>query len=250
MFRLGDQLAVRLPRRAQVATLIEHEQQWLPGLAKKLPIAVPAACRRGEPALGYPWCWSVVPWIMGETADIHEPSASQAPRLGQFLKSLHVAAPPEAPANPWRGGPLGERAAAMETRVARLAARTNLITPELRQIWAAALAAPLDVTATWLHGDLHPRNVLVQAGVITGIIDWGDITSGDCATDLASIWMLFAGQVAREEALAAYGPVSEATVLRAKGWALRFGVLLLDTGLEDHPRHARLGERILRRVVS
>jgi aminoglycoside phosphotransferase (APT) family kinase protein len=113
-----------------------------------------------------------------------------------------------------------------------------------------AVDAPLDVALTWLHGDLHPRNVLVEDGVITGIIDWGDITSGDCATDLASIWMLFAEPHARKEALADYANLSEATSQRAKGWAVFFGIMLLDTGLIDNSRNTALGERILRHVTD
>jgi aminoglycoside phosphotransferase (APT) family kinase protein len=132
----------------------------------------------------------------------------------------------------------------------RLASKTSLITPQIRHIWNMALNAPLDVATTWLHADLHPRNVLVEQGVITGIIDWGDITSGDCATDLASIWMLFADPHAWQEGLAAYADLSEATVQRAKGWAVLFGVMMLDTGLIDNPRNAVIGERTLYRVAE
>jgi aminoglycoside phosphotransferase (APT) family kinase protein len=91
---------------------------------------------------------------------------------------------------------------------------------------------------------------LVENGVITGIIDWGDITSGDPATDLASIWMLFAEPHAWHDALAAYAQPSEATLHRAKGWAVLFGIVLLDSGLADQPRNAAIGERILRRVAQ
>jgi aminoglycoside phosphotransferase (APT) family kinase protein len=92
--------------------------------------------------------------------------------------------------------------------------------------------------------------VLVEDGVIAGIIDWGDMTPGDCATDLGSIWMLFAEPHARQKALAAYSNVSDATWQRAKGWAALFGVMLLDTGLSDNPRNAAMGERILRRLAD
>ena len=248
MFRLGDQHAVRLPRRAVAAALIANEQRWLPRLAKELSLPVPTPCRVGQPALGYPCRWSVVPWLKGKTADRIKPHASQAIPFSRFLRSLHVCAPADAPANAVRGVPLSQRAPVVEERMRRLAGRTELITPRIRQIWSVALDAPLDGVRTWLHGDLHPRNILVEDGVLTGIIDWGDITSGDCATDLASIWMLFTEPQARQAALSAYANLSEATFQRAKGWAVLFGVMLLDTGLIDNPRHASIGERILRHL--
>nr|MCU0493970.1 hypothetical protein [Chloroflexaceae bacterium] len=80
--------------------------------------------------------------------------------------------------------------------------------------------------------------------------DWGDITAGDCATDLAAIWMLFADAPTRRAALAAYGHLSEATLQRARGWAVLFGAMLLDSGLVDHPRHAAIGEQTLCRVAE
>jgi len=250
MFRLGDHLAVRLPRRAVAANLIVNEQTWLPRLAPQLTMPVPAVVRVGTPAQGYPWSWSIVPWLPGTTADQHEPAASQARPFAAFLRSLHQPAPADAPVNPARGCPLSQRAESVEVRVQRLTKITKLITPQIRHIWDSAINAPLDMSPTWLHGDLHPRNILVEQGSITGVIDWGDITSGDPATDLASVWMLFADPRARGDALSAYGNVSDSTRQRAKGWAVLFGVMLLDTGLVDHPRHAAIGERILSRISS
>jgi aminoglycoside phosphotransferase (APT) family kinase protein len=250
MFRLGDHLVVRLPRRAAAAPLIVHEQTWLPRLADQLALPIPAPYRIGTPSRGYPWRWSVMPWLKGMAADRNRPSALQAQPFAEFLRSLHVPAPPDAPINLVRGVPLHQRAAMVEARLQRLAHTTSLITPQVMQIWHAALNAPLDMPPTWLHGDLHPRNVLVEHGVITGIIDWGDLTSGDCATDLASLWMLFAEPHARHNTLGAYANVSEATMRRAKGWAVLFGAMLLDTGLNDNPRNAAIGERTLRHVAE
>jgi aminoglycoside phosphotransferase (APT) family kinase protein len=250
LFRLGDDLAVRLPRRSAAAPLILHEQAWLPRLASRLSLPVPTPYRDGTPALGYPWHWSVVPWLPGMPADQHAIHSSETARFAAFLRSLHVAAPVGAPVNPFRGVPLGDRAVAIEERIHRVAARTSLITPQVRDIWQQALQSPIDVTPTWLHGDLHPRNVLVEDGVITGIIDWGDMTSGDCATDLASVWMLFDTSDARQQALTAYASCSRATLQRAMGWAVLFGVTFLDTGLIDNRRNAAIGEEILRRVTA
>jgi aminoglycoside phosphotransferase (APT) family kinase protein len=248
IFRLGEHLSVRLPRRKAAATLIENEQTWLPFLADRLPIPVPTPYRIGKPARGYPWRWSVLPWLPGVAADQQEPHVNQAKLFASFLKALHVPAPLNAPLNLVRGVPLNQRAASIEERMQRLEGKTNLITPEIKNTWNKALNAPIDVQATWLHGDLHARNVLVENGVIVGIIDWGDITSGDIATDIASIWMLFGEQNARQQAIAEYANISDATLQRAKGWAIIFGVLLLDTGLVDNPRHAVMGEKTLRRV--
>jgi aminoglycoside phosphotransferase (APT) family kinase protein len=140
----------------------------------------------------------------------------------------------------------------------RLQANTTAIAPEIADTWNQALTAPMDTRSTWLHGDLHPRNILVENGAmvsdrpkaIAGIVDWGDMTSGDIATDLASIWMLFSDRTARQQAIIEYAHVSKATLQRAKGWAILFGVVLLDTGLVDNPRHAVMGERTLRRVAE
>jgi len=250
MVRLGDTFCLRLPRRAAAATLIEHEQAWLPGLVDRLPLQIPVPLRTGEPGCGYPWRWSIVPWLAGQPADLQPPNASEAPRLGAFLKALHQRAPTDAPLNPFRGVPLQKRAPAVAERMQRLESQSPLITPEMRRMWAAALAAPVDMEPTWIHGDLHPRNVLVEDGVFSGIIDWGDIAAGDRATDLAAIWMLFDDPQARRQAWQAYGSVTYATYMRAKGWAIGFGVTLLEAGLADDPRHAAVGEQTLRRVAA
>ncbi|MFH7029496.1 MAG: phosphotransferase [Heteroscytonema crispum UTEX LB 1556] len=73
-----------------------------------------------------------------------------------------------------RGVPLQQRAIMLEERMQRMETKTSLITPEIKNTWNLALNAPIDIQPTWLHGDLHPRNILVENGVITGIIDWGD----------------------------------------------------------------------------
>lgn len=87
IFRLGNQWSVRLPRRQIAATLIEHEQTWLPQLPP-LPIPIPVPYRLGYPGQGYPWKWSILPWLTGVTADQQEPNAKEAQRFASFLRSL------------------------------------------------------------------------------------------------------------------------------------------------------------------
>lgn len=250
VFRLGEALALRMPRRAEAEKLIEHEQRWLPELAARLPVEVPAHVRTGQPALGYPFRWSVVPWFEGTTADQEELAAGEAERFGAFLRTLHREAPADAPRGGIRGVPLDTRRELNEERMRRLRGTTPLVGPALERVWRRALEAPIDAPDTWIHGDLHARNVLTRAGRLVAVIDWGEVAVGDAATDLASMWMLFDSPEARETLLAARGGASRATLDRARGWAVHFGVALLESGRVDHPAHARMGERTLGRLVE
>jgi aminoglycoside phosphotransferase (APT) family kinase protein len=248
MFRLGDQLSVRLPQRKAAVKLIKNEQTWLPLLADRLTIPVPTPVRLGKPAKNYPWRWSILPWLAGVTADREKPHLNQAKRFASFLRSLHIPAPFYAPLNPVRAILLNQRTVFFEQRIQRLERKTNLITQKIKDIWYEALNTPIDVQPKWLHGDLHPDNILVKNGAITGIIDWERISSGDIATDLCSIWMLFYDQNARQQAITEYANISDATLLRAKGRAISYGIVLLDKGLIHDSKLAVVGERILRCV--
>ena len=250
MFRLGNDYAIRLPRRAVAASCIENEQRWLPELTQRLPLPISAPVRIGHADDGYPWSWSIVPWIEGKAADLGYPADDQAEVLVGFLKALHQPAPEDAPINHVRGVPIPTLAEINEERMARLLESTESINPQVFQAWTEGLAAPVDTKPTWLHADLHARNVLVSDGCITAIIDWGDITSGDRATDLASIWTLLERPEARRRAIRAYAENDDALLVRARAWAVLFGVALLDTGIIDNRRHAEMGRCILERVTE
>ena len=134
--------------------------------------------------------------------------------------------------------------------MARLREKSALVTPTIERIWADALAAPQATKRCWLHGDLHAQNVLVdEHGVISAVIDWGDLTAGDVATAPAGIWALFEAPAARRAALGHYQP-DQTLLTRAAGWALLFGVVLADSGLINSPRHAVAGQRILERLEA
>ena len=250
IFRLGEALTVRIPRRQVAADLIRNEQLWLPRLSSRLPIPAPTPVRLGTPTDFYPWHWSINPFFAGRSADVQPPRDAEAARFAEFLLALHQPAPAEAPENPVRGVPLSVRAENTRERMARLREKTDLITPAVEAIWASALAAPPSQDRRWLHGDLHAQNVLVAAnGVISAIIDWGDLTAGDLATDLAGIWALFDSRQARSRALEVYAPDPD-LLSRARGWAVIFGVVLVDSGLINSPRHAEAGRKILERVAG
>jgi aminoglycoside phosphotransferase (APT) family kinase protein len=247
LFRLGDARVVRLPRRAAAAGLVSNEQRWLPELRDRLPIPIPCPERIGVGDAHYPWAWSVLPWIEGECADLAPPAAGEAARFADFLRALHVPAPARAPRNPVRGVPLAEREAGLHERMERVDALGGLIDGRIRAGWDRALGAPVATEARWLHGDLHAQNVLIDDGRLSGVIDWGDLAAGDVATDLAGIWSLFDTRAARERALDRYAP-DEALAARARGWAILFGVVLVDAGRVDSARHAAQGRALLSRI--
>ena len=254
MYRLGDELAVRLPRRAAAAGLIVHEQRWLPMVAPRLPLPVPAPVRAGRPALGYPWPWSIVPLLPGQLAAREPPAdpARAAASLGRFLGALHVPAPPDAPANPLRGIPLAERAAAVTENLSVLGGLVDR--GAAMRAWRTALATPAWGRAPmWLHGDLHPANILVHRGRISGVIDFGDITAGDPATDLSVAWMLLPADCRgafRDAYRAASGPADGDDLwARARGWALALSLACLANSA-DNPLIAAIGRRTVDAVLG
>jgi aminoglycoside phosphotransferase (APT) family kinase protein len=247
MFRLGDALAVRLPRRLVGVRLLETEQTWLPRVAPGLPLAAPIPLRLGAPGKDFPWPWSIIPWLEGETADLALPDSAQGEVVGRFFRALHVPAPKDAPRSAHRGVPLGARQDSFAAQLQNLSGKTDLITPAVLELWRAGVAAPMDVGPTWLHGDPHPRNVLVRDGAITAFIDWGDMCQGDRASDLAAIWMLLPDRTARAAAMDLCG-ASDATWARARGWAVWYGAILLSTGLANDPRMTPIAERIFARL--
>lgn len=246
-YRLGTEYLIRLPRRKVAVQLLLNEINWLPNLQGKLPIPIPAPIFCGQPNQQYPWQWSIIPWQDGKSANLNPPDETEAFALVRFLKALHQKNPKNAPENHSRGVPLSEKIADIQERMKRLKKKTTLITPRIEQLLATALNTPFDTQKYLLHGDLHPRNIVVHQGKIAAIIDWGDITDGDVATDLASLWMLFANPTVRQAALAKYGTTPE-LINRAIGWAIFFGVILLDTGLEGNAQHAAIGEFTLRNI--
>ena len=248
MFRLGESFAVRMPRSAAAARLLANEQRWLITLSDRLPLQIPVPIRVGQPAFGFPWRWSVVPWLVGATAEATPVAAAEAPRLATFLRALHVPAPADAPRNIERAATLVSRAATVAERIRRLERATDVINDRIRDAWSKVLDAPNEASPTWIHGDLHARNVLTLDGAITGVIDWGDMTSGDPAIDLACLWMLLPNEAARLRARQAYDAANDALWARARGWAVLFGVTLLDTGLTGNARNAVMGEQILRQI--
>ena len=249
LYRLGDELSVRLPRRALAAPLIEQEQRWLPELAPILPLPVPVPIRTGAPSDDYPWRWSICRWLDGATAleSTIDDFDAAAISLGAFGRALHVPAPEDAPINGWfRGVDLALRDDAVQERINQLG--TTIDAATVRARWAEFVAVPAwSAPPVWLHGDTHPGNILVNDGAVSAIIDFGDLTKGDPATDIAIAWMLLPPS-SRPVFRDAVG-VDDDTWRRGHGWALLFGVLLLATSA-DNARYHQLGEHTLHEALA
>jgi aminoglycoside phosphotransferase (APT) family kinase protein len=254
VYRLGSELLVRLPRREMAAKLVVHEQLWLPVLQARLPLPIPAPVRIGNPDLGYPWSWSVVPFLPGQVAAENPPSdlRDAAVILSEFLAALHTPAPPDAPINPYRGVPLANRRTAV---FENLAAVADLVDSTAAQhVWDVATAAPAwDGDPVWLHGDLHPANILVDRGRISGVIDFGDITAGDPAADLSVAWMLLPAE--HHDAFrntyrdAASRAADDDIWVRARGWALTLSLAFLAHSA-DNPQLSQIGHRAIGAVLA
>lgn len=261
MWRLGDELALRLPRTTTGPSRLRHEQRWLPGLAQRLPLPVPAPVRAGEPSEVFPRSWAVTRWVPGEPGDRAAISrgADSALAMAAFLRALHRPAPAEAPSNPNRGISLRKLGRQFEERFAKVApdAVPEGRAGELRDVWEEAVAAAeWDGPPMWLHADLHPANVVVSGGTLSGVIDFGELCAGDPASDLATAWLVLPdGSASRF--LGSYGSADESSVRRAKGWAVLHALSLVDIGRAGReglpggqPTWEPAGRRALARLLA
>jgi aminoglycoside phosphotransferase (APT) family kinase protein len=218
IFRLGEGMSVRLPRRPGVERQSALEAEWLPRLAPHLPLAIPEPLAVGEPALGYPWRWAVHTWLPGEAAALErigDPSRA-ALDLARLVHALWRVDPVGAP-RAARGEPLATRAEPTRAWLATLdgVVDTGLVTA----LWEEALAVPVWAgPPRWVHGDLDGRNLLASGGRFSGLLDFGCTGVGDPACDVGVAWKLLSGE-ARDLFRAELG-VDEATWARARGHVL------------------------------
>lgn len=237
MFRLGTKYLVRLPRRRQAAKLLPMELDWLPRISGHWPFNAPIPVRIGQPGLGYPWRWSIVPWIDGTPAYRSALNTRGAEQLGYSLKYLHQLAPAEAPRNQFRSGSLVSRLDTAEQRTHLLLSSG----PPRGWHLNSSLAFSVLLTGarssrprpTWTHLDLHGNNVLVANGHVAGIIDWGDAGAGDPATDLGQA-MTLVGIAHWDALLLGYGGMDAETFKRARAEAVYYSMTLAATRQEPY----------------
>jgi aminoglycoside phosphotransferase (APT) family kinase protein len=253
LYRLGDDMAVRLPRIHSASWQVDKEQLWLPRLAPFLPLAIPAPLAKGDPSEEYPWHWSVYRWLEGENAtmeQIDDPRQA-ATDLAQWIAALQridaAGGPPPGPGNTSRGVALAARD--RETRAAIVELRGLLDDEAVTAAWYASLRASAWREApVWIHGDLHSGNLLAQQGQLSAIIDFGCLCVGDPACDVMAAWTFLSAET--REVFRDVLQVDDATWARGRGWALSFGLIALPYYQSTNPVLAGMARRAIDEALA
>ncbi|ABU60247.1 aminoglycoside phosphotransferase [Roseiflexus castenholzii DSM 13941] len=253
LYRLGDELVVRLPRINWAADLIDKEWLWLPKLAPYLPFAIPVPLAQGEPDENYPWRWAIFRWIEGDPATIDPlPDPEQtAIDLAAFITALQridaTDGPPPGADDLARGKPLALRDPSTRQAITAL---DGMIDARLATVvWEDALRTPVwDCAPVWFHGDLLPGNLLFWQGRLHAVIDFGTLGVGDPACDLMVAWNLFSrdGRKLFRDALG----VDEATWARGRGWALSQALIFIPYYLYTNPIGVSCAQRTIEEVLA
>lgn len=235
-FYLGEHMKIRLPSAAVYAPQIQKEHVWLPKLAPFLPLPIPVPLAMGKPAEGYPWHWSVCPWLDGKTASMENITdlCIFATALAKFLRALQQCDISNAPAagvhNFYRGGSLAVYDTQTREAISILGDKIDIKTATA--VWELALASTWDNNPVWVHGDIATGNLLVKEGKLGAVIDFGQLAIGDPACDLAIAWTLFKNESRHVFRTAL--KLDDATWARARGWTL-WKALIVYAKLIDAP---------------
>jgi aminoglycoside phosphotransferase (APT) family kinase protein len=231
MYRLGDQLLLRLPRTADNAQAVRKEQAWLPRLAPQLPCRIPEPVHAGTPTDAFPLAWSVYRWIDG--AEAGEPGAvtdwsTFGSDLATTVQHLHavplMGAVREGELSWYRGGsqqPCDEWVSRCFDDC-RKSDGLDLDIERLHHLWQQALTLPEPSGRhVWLHGDMKPSNLLVQHGRLHAVIDFGSLSVGFPDAEHATLWDF--PTEARQAYWDAMG-LDDVAWQRARAWAIAVGV--------------------------
>ncbi|MFI9160654.1 aminoglycoside phosphotransferase family protein [Kitasatospora aureofaciens] len=249
MYRLGEDLVVRIPRIPGAAEDIAKEHTWLRRLAPELPVAVPAPVGLGEPVDGCPGQWSVLRWLEGANPVAGHVSQPEllASDLAAFATAMHRVDPAGGPAS-YRSETLTERDAAVRRAVAALTGAVDV--EAVTSLWHTAPAAPGHPgPPVWIHADLQPGNLLVDGrGRLSAVIDFGCAGLGDPAVDLIPAWYVLPAPV-RDAFRTAVG-ADDAQWARGRGWALSVALMELSYYRETNPRMARTARYVIGELLA
>lgn len=248
LYRLGNEMVVRLPRIGWAVDAIEKESTWLPKLAPSLPFSIPIPLGKGIPTEDYPWPWAVYRWLEGNNPIVgHIPDPHlMVNDLVKFIQSLHKIDLSNGPASN-RGVPLVKQD--IETRKALRELEGVIDVESITAIWEKALnASPWSKPPVWIHGDLSPGNLLMQNGRLSAVIDFGILGIGDPACDIIIAWNLLPAHVRND--FRASLAVDDATWQRGRGWALSNALIALPYYKDTNPMLANNARHVIKEVLE
>ena len=251
-FRLGDSMSVRLPGALPYVAQVEKEHRWLPELRPHLPFPIPVPLSLGAPGADYPWPWSIYGWLDGKPANaayIHDLSGF-AVDLARFLVALRSIDARNGPVagthNFHRGGSLTVYDTETRRSIGKLADTIDVTLA--REIWEIALTTSWQGPPVWVHGDFAETNLLVKAGRLSAVVDFGCAGIGDPSCDLVIAWTFLdpASRKAFRSALA----LDPATWERARGWAIWKALITLMQFRDSNPNLAKKADQVIRDIID
>ncbi len=262
IYRLGEDLVIRLPRTPDAARQADKDRTWLPRLAPQLPLQIPVVHGYGWPSEHFGWPYTIQSWIDGQDAGGARVAdwVQVALELGQFVRRLRAVdptgGPPPGPGNSYRGVALTTRDAHVRhaAEFTRATGADNEFTrgvdvDEVLRIWQEAVDAPLwSGPPTWFHGDLLPGNLLFADGRLKAVIDFGCMGVADPSCDVLPTWTMFRGD-ARRAFLETVDPDC-ATRTRARGWAAYVGITAMPYHLDTNPAFCALARGVLDELLA
>ena len=252
IFRLGNDMSVRLPRIDWALGQVDKEHEWMPRLAPHLPLRIPMPLAKGQPDKGYPYHWSVYKWLEGENSSIEQiiDPCQTATELAQFLTALQqidTTGGPLAAKHNLRGVPLKTRDRVTRESIAAL--KGTIDTKAALAVWEEALQAPeWNNELVWFHGDLLIGNVLFDRGRLSAVIDFGGLGVGDPACDLMIAWSLFSGE--SREVFRKGLKIDDATWTRGRGLALSVAVIFIPYYLHTNPVGVGYARRMIAEILA
>jgi len=248
IYRLGDDLYLRMPRLPGWHRDLEKEMRWLRLLAPLVRLAVPEPVAKGDPAFGYPFVWAVYRWMEGvdyTRGAVHDEQRA-ATDLATFVRDLRCVDTGGAPRSR-RDSALAERDVASRAAIKSL--HDAIDTSAVTYAWERSLRAPIwDGEPVWTHGDLLPPNLLVRNGELRSVLDFGNVGVGDPAVDVIAAWSVF-GADARDTFRSDLS-VDDDTWERARGFALAQALLIIPYYVESNPGFANMATRTVEEILD
>jgi aminoglycoside phosphotransferase (APT) family kinase protein len=252
IFRLGENLAVRMPIRPAdpdgAVRRLRADAARLAEISAVCPFPTPRPIAIGLPGDGYPMPWSIQTWLPGEIATVDGLASSHlfARDLASLIRAFREA---DTRGRHFTGAGRGGRLADHDEWMATCFRESDglLDVAPLRALWEGFRVLPSLRHDVMSHGDLIPANLLVQGERLVGVLDGGDFAAADPALDLVAAWHLLDSA---RETLRADLQCADLEWQRGAAWAFQQAMGLVWYYRASNPPMSALGRSTLRRIVD